>query len=233
MSEHDVKAGPHAHTPARRQDHLLADRRKTARHPLHDVRASVTWRAESGDVAREVGVLNVSGGGAALIIGDTPPAGQALRLNLHSRVARMDPIDAEVVGSSVDSEGRRVLHVRFTHWVPLDSLLQHHLERRMWMRYPARWSLVCLTWLEGAAERTIRGELLNISGGGAALIPEVSPPPGVPLRLVPDSCDRQIDPVESRLVTTSVDPAGRTIAHLQFTGPCPMDFFDLAVNGTR
>ena len=69
-------------------------------------------------------MLNVSGGGVALLTEDAPPTGQALRLTLHSQAARMESIDAQVVGSSVDPGGQRILHVRFIRWIPLDSLLE-------------------------------------------------------------------------------------------------------------
>ena len=43
---------------------------------------------------------------------------------------------------------------------------------------------------------------------------------------------RSPHPTRWRLVvTTSDDPSGRKIAHLQFVGPCPMDLFEMAVNG--
>jgi hypothetical protein len=127
-----------------------------------------------------------------------------------------------------------VLHLRFICWVPLDAFLQKHRERRLWERYPARATRASLTWIEGGAKRTIPCDLLNISGGGAALASDVLPPPGVPIwfQLVADTWKvDQFAPVEARLVTTSEDPSGMKIARLQFVEPCPMDLFERAVNG--
>jgi hypothetical protein len=220
--------------PVRQQEPPFGERRKTVRHLLRDVRGCLTWQGEAGDVAREVSVLNISGAGAAVLAEDAPPVGQAIRLNLHGDSARMGPIESQLVDTSLDPSGRRVLHLRFIAWVPLDSFLQKYRERRLWERFPARASRGHLTWTEGAREKTMRGELLNISGGGAAVVCAVPPPPGVAIRLGLEAATWQaerIEPVEARLITTSEDPSGMRVAHLQFVEPCPMDLFELAVNG--
>lgn len=213
----------------------LVERRSAVRTLLRDVGGRLSWLGEAGPIVREVAVLNISGGGAALLAGDDElRAGQSLQLSLHADPARMGPIEGQVMETSLDSSGRRVVHVRFARWVPLDWLLEKHRERRLWERYPARESRASLSWVEGAAERTIRGELLNISGGGAAFVSDMLPPRGVPIFLrleadVPEGI--RIHAVEARLVMTSVDPSGMRIAHVQFVDPCPMDLFELAVDG--
>src|SRR5579883_1484890 len=105
-------------------------------------------------------------------------------------------------------------------------------ESRFWERYPARGPGATLSWLEGACERTIGGELLNIGGEGASFVSEVLPPPGVALRLRLEPGGRwpgRIDPVECRVVKTADHPSERRIAHIRFVGPCPIEIFDLAV----
>ena len=153
---------------------------------------------------------------------------------MHSESAMIEPIEAVVVETSVDSSGKHLIRLRFAHWMPLDAILEKHRERRLWERYPARESRATVTWLDGTAETTVHGDLLNISGGGVAFAADVLPPPGVPIWLQLDARTRQLElanPVESRLVTTSNDPSGMTIAHIQFIDPCPMDLFETAVNG--
>lgn len=91
-----------------------------------------------------------------------------------------------------------------------------------------------MTWVAGEIEGRAQGELLNLSGGGAAFVSHVMPPAHVAvwLRLavgVPRA-DR-IEPAESRLVRTSDDPSGAKIAHLEFVGTCPIVFFELVVDG--
>jgi hypothetical protein len=62
------------------------------------------------------------------------------------------------------------------HWVSLDAILEHNHERRLWQRFPVRENRVKLTWFEDGSEKTVRGELSNISGGGAAIIADVDSP---------------------------------------------------------
>jgi hypothetical protein len=217
-----------------RQDAGFHERRQSPRYRLRDVRGCLSWQALDGEVAGEVTVLNISGGGAAVLAEEAPAAGQTVRLRLQCESARIEPIEAIALAASADDSGKTVVRLRFAHWVPLDAILEKHQERRMWERYPARESRATLTWLDGSTERTIPGELLNISGGGAAFVSEEQPPPGVSIWLQLEASIRQpypIDPVESQLVTTSADPSGLKIAHLQFVGPCPMELFELAVSG--
>jgi hypothetical protein len=233
MSETNPRLGG---IPGMRLESPFEERRQWPRSLVRDVRGSMSWRGEAGDVACEVSVLNISGGGAAVLGEDAPPEGQTLRLVLHCESARMDAVEAVALGASVHSSGKQLIRLRFAHWMPLDAILEKHRERRMWERYPARELRSTLTWLDGPAEVTIHGELLNISGGGVAFVSDVLPPPGTAIWLQLMAGIRQVDradPVESKLVTTSTDPLGRKIAHIQFVDPCPMDLFELAVNGSR
>ena len=223
-------------SPGMRSDSAFAERRQSPRFPLRNARGNISWPGEAGDVACDVSVLNISGGGAAVLAERAPQAGQALRLLMHSESAMVEPIEAVVVGTSVNSSGKQVVRLRFAHWIPLDAILEKHRERRLWERYPARESRATVTWLDGPGETTIHGDLLNISGGGVAFVADVLPPLGVPIWLQLDARARQVDlptPVESRLVTTSNDPSGMKIAHIQFIDPCPMDLFEMAVNGAE
>jgi c-di-GMP-binding flagellar brake protein YcgR len=231
MSESDARPdGP----PAVRPDAPFHERRKEPRIRLRDVRGTMDWCGEAGDVACEVIVLNISGGGAAVLAENAPPGGQIIRLSLHSESARLEPVEAQALEVSPHPSGKQLIRLRFARWMSLEPILEKHRERRLWDRYPVRESRASLTWLEGSAEKTIRGDLLNISAGGAALVTDTPPPPGVPFWLRLEAGGRQvdpIDPIESRLVDTSEDPAGLTVAHIQFVAPCPMDFFEMAVHG--
>ena len=220
--------------PGARQRSPFEERRKSARFLLRDVRGNLSWKGEAGDVACEVNVMNISGGGAAVLADAELQPGQVLILRLSGDSAKMEPVEAVAQSSSLDESGRYVVRLRFTQWVSLDAILERARERRLWERYPARESRATLSWLEGTTEKTIHGDLLNISGGGAAFVTEILPPPGTPIWLQLDASVRQvdrIDPVESQLVTTSVDPSGMKVAHIQFVNPCPMALFELAVNG--
>ncbi len=90
-----------------------------------------------------------------------------------------------------------------------------------------------LTWTEDDIARMVRGELLDISGGGAAVITDIEPSADRPIWLGLESESLTIDPVESRLFVISDDPSGVKIAHLSFVELCPIALFELAVHGPK
>ena len=127
----------------------------------------MSWDEGSEHVASEGEVLNISGGGAAVLTERAPAAGVSVRLQLGHRLATMDPLEARSLAVSLDPSGGHLVRLQFTHWVSLDGILENHLERRLWQRFSVRENRAKLTWLEDGSEKTVRGELLNISGGGA------------------------------------------------------------------
>jgi c-di-GMP-binding flagellar brake protein YcgR len=215
-----------------RQEMPPDERRQSTRFRLRDARVTIKWEEGSEQFAGEGEVLNISGGGAALLVEQAPPAGQPVRVQLGHRLAAMEPLDARALAISTDPSGKHLVRVQFTHWVSLDTILEHHLERRLWQRFPVRASRARLTWVENGSERMIRGQLLNISGGGAAVIVDVPVPADLPIWFELESDASGQDPVESRLVVTSLDPSGSTIAHIRFIDPCPMLLFELAIHGS-
>ncbi len=222
--------------PLAQQDAGFHERRQAPRYRLRDVRGNLSWQAGEVRVDSDVTVMNISGGGAAVVAESAPAAGQAVRLQLHCESALFEPIEAVALAASIDASGKAMIRLRFTHWISLDAILEKHQERRLWQRYPARESRATLSWFDGSTERTLPGELRNISGGGAAVVSEVQPPPGVSIWLALETGAQKgdpIEPVESRLVASSADPSGLRIAHLQFVDPCTMEFFELAVNGAE
>ncbi len=121
--------------------------------------------------------------------------------------------------------------MRFTSGVPLANILESLAERRLWERYPARETRASLSWLGQGGEQTVPGQLLNISGGGAAVITAAVLPDEQPIWLTLNAESGAITPVECRLVTISIDESGERIARLRFVEACPMDLYELAVHG--
>ncbi len=80
--------------------------------------------------------------------------------------------------------------------------------------------------------QVFRGELSNIGGGGAAIIVDVFLPDDVSIWFELETDGPTIDPIESRLVVTSLDPSGTKIARIRFIDPCPILVFDVAVHGS-
>ncbi len=217
----------------RQTDSSPAERRSAPGSLLRDVEGTMILRAEEGDIKFKVKVVNISGGGAAILAEEAPRAGQPLRLTLPSKPDQQ-PIEGQVIETRCDPSGGWLVHVRFARWVPLGPFLEAHRDRRLWERYPVRESRSRVTWREGAAEKSICGDLLNICVGGAAFRGEVLPPSGTPIWLALEAGDQQgvrINAVEGRVLMSSFDPSGKRVAHIQFVDLCPSDFLNLAIRG--
>ena len=158
--------------------------------------------------------------------------GLCVRLQFETRPTAQETLEAWSLATGVDPYGRLLVRMQFTHWVSLDVILRHHEDRRLWRRFPVRQTRPKLNWLEGGSETTVRGELSNISGGGAAIIIDAIPPADVPLWFELELDGRVLDRIESRLVTISLDPSGSKIVRIKFIEPCPMLLFELAIQGS-
>jgi hypothetical protein len=175
--------------------------------------------------------LNDMEGGAAALSERAPAQDRILRLRLDSHWAPKEPLEARLVAASADPSGKQRLRLQFTRFVSLDAIFAQQEERRLWQRYPARETRAMLIWTEDRVERMVRGELVDISGGGAAVAINSEPPSDKPIRFGIESEARAIDQVESRLFVISIEPNGEEIAHLRFVEPCPIALFELAVHG--
>ena len=144
----------------------------------------------------------------------------------------MESLEAHVVATSADPSGKHLVRVRFTSWVALDAILEKHQERRAWQRYPARETLTTLCFYDQDVKRTIRGELLNISGGGAAVITVVAPPADTPLWFGLVNEALPTIPIECKLVVVSCDASGSKVVRISFVDSCPMEIFELAVRAS-
>lgn len=201
---------------------------------LRGAEGVISWEEEQGEITCRATVLIIGGGGGTLLADRAPRVGHSLRLSLPSEPAGAEPIEGHVIEVRPDPSGGRVVHVRFPRWVPLGPFILARGDRRRWVRHPARESRASLNWAEGGTEKAIRGDLLNISVGGAAFLGDALPPAGVSIRLRLEAGARRAVPigaVEGRLIMSSFDPTGRWIAHIEFVDRCPPDLFELAVNG--
>jgi PilZ domain len=176
-------------------------------------------------------MVDISGGGAAVLAGRAPPLNQPAWIGLESAAAGVAPIEAHIISASVQPSGKYLVRMRFTSGVPLANILECLAERRLWERYPARETRASLCWLGQGGEQYVSGELLNISGGGAAVITDAVLPDEQPIWLTLQADSGAITPVECRLVTVSVDESAQKIARLRFVEACPIDLYELAVHG--
>jgi hypothetical protein len=191
----------------------------------------MSWDEGPEHVACEVEVLNISGGGAAVVAERAPAMGLSVRLALECRAAVREPVEARSLGVAVDPSGKPSVRLQFTHWVSLDQILERFHERRLWQRFPTRESRAKLTWYENGSEKKCRGELLNISGGGAAIIMDVICPADKAIWFELEADGTELEPIESRLVVNSLDASGCQIARITFIDPCPIRLFEVAIHG--
>ncbi|MFI5454610.1 MAG: PilZ domain-containing protein [Isosphaerales bacterium] len=209
------------------------ERRRSTRYTLRDTRGRLSWGEGTERRMCDVTVVNISGGGAAVYADPGPTVDHTVWLWLEAGSAETEPWEARVVATTVDPSGKHFVRLQFTSWVALDAILERHQERRLWERYPpARETLAILSWDDQGVQGAIRGELLNISGGGAAVITEIEPPGNIPLWFELEIPAIPIVAVEARLVVFSLDPSGTTVARLRFVNSCPMELFELAVHGS-
>jgi hypothetical protein len=203
---------------------------------LRDVEGMMVSRRGGGDLNCRVKVLNISGGGAALLATEPLRVGESLHLTLPSKPEQGKPIEGRAIDTRSDPSGGWVIHVQFVQWVPLGPYLEAQRQRHRWERSAARESRASVTWQEGATEKAIRGDLLNICVGGAAFLGDDLPPAGIPIWLQLEDADHPgfgINGIEGRLRMSSFDPSGRRVAHIDFVSSCPADFFFLATRGSR
>ena len=208
-----------------------AERRQSTRYRLRDARVVMSWSEGSEQVASDGEVLNISGGGVAVLAERAPSEGLPVRLQLERRLAAIEPLEARALAVSADPSGKQLVRLQFTHWVSLDAILEHHHERRLWQRFSVRATRAKLTWFDDGSEQTARGALLNISGGGAAIIVDGKAPADATIWFELESDGLAQDSVESRVVTTSLDPSGVKITRIRFVDSCPIHLFEMAIHG--
>ncbi len=208
------------------------ERRHSLRYRLRDASGSMYWSLADEPISCKISIIDLSGAGAAVLADRGPPAGQPVSIRLDSGALGPQPLPAKVISTSVDSCGKLVVRMQFTTWASVGSVLEQHEEHRLWRRFPVRDKSAALAWSDQDGEHAVPCELLNISGGGAAVFAETELPDGHRLRLTLKAGSTALTPVESVLVATSIDVSGLRIARLRFIEPCPIEVFELAVNGS-
>ncbi len=207
------------------------ERRQTPRHRLRDAAGTLEWCEDREQISCRMTVIDISGAGAAVLADRALAVDQTAWIKLDSGAAGRERLEARVVATSAEASGKHVVRLHFTTWLPLGEVLERHEEHRLWTRYPARETRANLLWLDRNIQQTSPGRLINISGGGAAVVTDAPLPAQEPIWLTLRPGSLATTPVECRLVAVSIDASGSRLARFRFVEACPMDLFELAVNG--
>ncbi len=176
-------------------------------------------------------MIDISGVGAAVFACPRTEVGQSVWIRLESSAAGRERLEARVVATSAESSGKHIVRLQFMSWLPICEVLERHEEHRLWQRYPPRETRATLHWIDRTVEQAAPGKLINISGGGAAVMTDAPLPEQEPIWLTLAAGSDPTTPAECRLVAISIDASGSRIARLRFVGACPMDLFELALHG--
>jgi len=208
-----------------------SERREWVRIVPQNVNVSLSWQGEESRVSYFAELNDISGGGAAILIDVEPPARQPLWLKLNSHEHHMEPIEAVLVGFSRHDSGKILARLKFNS--PLASLGSDPLprERRSQVRFPAREKRALVYWHDRGREWFASAEIVNISGGGAAIQTWEDLPQDRPIQLRLRNEHVQTGQVEARALGTYSDSLKAHITRLEFTEPCPVNLYDLAVFG--
>jgi PilZ domain len=207
------------------------ERRQTPRHRLRDAPGTLEWREDREQISCSMTVIDISGAGAAVLADRAPAVSHTVWMRLESGAAGSERLEARVVATSAEVSGKHIVRLQFASWLPLGEVLDRHEEHRLWQRYPARETRAILLWLDRNTEKAFPGRLINISGGGAAVATDAPVPAQEPIWLTLSPGALATTPVECRLVAVSIDASGSRLARLRFVEACPMDLFELAVQG--
>lgn len=110
----------------------------------------------------------------------------------------------------------------------LDRGMVH--DRRDWQRERARDGGALLSWKQDDGPHTQECQLLNISGGGVAILMSRIPPRGRLLTLRLQSLDKLS--VDGRMVDSQLNrQPGKHLIRIKFVGECPPALFERAIHG--
>ena len=225
--------GETIHSPDHLPKAAPTDKRQAPRFSHRDVRATLSWHDGPKHITVEAVVIDLSGGGSALLVAQTPAEDHTVWLQLECGSDKLEPWQGRTLGKAVDASGKKLVRLKFTSWIPLGTILELHREPGLSQRHAACETRATLSWIESNAQRRIPGKLLNLSGLDAAIKVDADIPSDKTI-LFGLECDAPaIDPIKSRLIFSTSDPSGSKIVRIQFVDHCPKELFEFAVHGRR
>lgn len=209
----------------------LPERREWRRIVPQNVDITLSWLGDESRISYFAKLLDISGGGAAVLIDVEPPACQRLWLKLNSVELHMEPVEAVLVKLSKHDSGKTLARLKFKSPGAFVGATPLPRERRSLMRFPVREEGAIISWHDRGRERFVSAKLVNISGGGAAIQTWEDLPEDRPIQLHLRTEHIQTSHVEAKVLGTYLNSTKAQITRLEFTEPCPVDLYDLAVFG--
>jgi hypothetical protein len=95
----------------------ISDRRDWQRQPARDTEATLSWQQDDGPQSHPVQLLNIGGGGVALLTVRVPPRGRLLSLRLYS--LEKIPVEGRVVDVKHHHRpGKHLIRIKFAAECP-------------------------------------------------------------------------------------------------------------------
>lgn len=204
-------------------------RRGWVRFITPDLIIRLSWETSATPVTQLVSLVELSHETATVLLDVEPPSDQAFALNLESGGVRTGAIRSRLIDKKIMNTGRTLAHLRFESLVPPAELSHFLRERRAWKRVVPQEKRAVLSWRDGASDQIIRGEMRDISGGGAAVCVSAQPPADKPIWLSLGAEGREAGPVECRPGSLKLDSNGNFIIHLAFVDLCPLRLYEVAM----
>jgi hypothetical protein len=228
-------SSPHSEQPLELLLSLEATRekRKWVRFILPHLVTRVSWDNGHSMVTHLVSLVDASADGAAVIMDVRPPRDRPCMLQFEDAASSTGPIPATLLSAEMTESVRFLAKFRFNRVQPARDVIHHQKERRAWQRVVPRERRAVLSWLVNGRELEVRGEILNISGGGAAVQTDVTPPSEQTIRLKVGPPGKEVGPADCRLVGVCQARNGKVIARFAFVDLCPLQLHQVAIGALK
>jgi c-di-GMP-binding flagellar brake protein YcgR len=207
------------------------NRRRSIRVASPQARVTLTWGEAHAPVTMKGNLIDLSSGGAAVLMDVAPPTDSPVTVALDSEAGVATIIRAQILECREHASGKAVVRLRFQDCVRLEKPREPARERRLWKRYPVKANRTMLFWQEGDQVEQLRAEMLNISGGGAAIAVAGTVPADQPVWICLEMDGSYTSRVEARQVATVQNASGKQVVRFQFSELCPLDLYEAAVHG--
>lgn len=207
----------------------MTERRRWVRFILPDLVTRLSWKRAGTTEAQLVELVDVSGEIAAVLLDFEPHHHVPYMLHFHNGKSDEMSVPAQLIATKATEQGKILATFKFEVAGAPTSFLPKQRERRAWERRVPKEKAAVLCWAERDCEVSVNAEVLNLSGGGAAVRLPKRPPANETLWLSVGQKGRESEPVECKTVSSAPDGKGAFTLRLSFVGLCPMQVFEVAM----